>query len=60
MDTERDFEDIYQEHHRKIFNLCAYLLNSHTEAEDAAHEVFMRAQRRIDTYDPHSLFQAGF
>ena len=52
MDTERDFEDIYRENHRKVFNLCAYLLNSHNAAEDAAHEVFIRAQRRMDTYDP--------
>ena len=60
MDTERDFEDIYQEHHRRVFNLCAYLLNSHTAAEDAAHEVFMRAQRRKTPTILHSPFQAGF
>lgn len=52
MDTERDFEEIYREHHRRVFNLCAYLLNSHSAAEDAAHEVFIRAQRRMETYDP--------
>ena len=58
MDTERDFEDIYQEHHRKVFNLCAYLLNSHNAAEDATHEVFMRARRRMDTYDPALPFSS--
>jgi RNA polymerase sigma-70 factor, ECF subfamily len=58
MDTERDFEAIYQEHYRKVFNLCAYLLNSHNAAEDAAHEVLMRAQRRIDTYDPTLPFSS--
>jgi RNA polymerase sigma-70 factor, ECF subfamily len=58
MDTERDFEDIYQEHYRRVFNLCAYLLNSHNAAEDAAQEVFMRAQRRMDTYDPALPFSS--
>jgi RNA polymerase sigma-70 factor, ECF subfamily len=52
METGRDFEDIYQEHHRRVLNLCAYLLNSHAAAEDAAHEVFLRAQQRRDTYNP--------
>jgi RNA polymerase sigma-70 factor (ECF subfamily) len=54
--TEMDFSDIYQEHHRKVFNLCAYLLNSRTAAEDASHEVFLRAHRKIETYDPAFSF----
>jgi RNA polymerase sigma-70 factor (ECF subfamily) len=58
MDTERDFEEIYREHHRKVFNLCAYLLNSQNAAEDAAHEVFLRAQRKMDTYDPSLPFRS--
>jgi RNA polymerase sigma-70 factor (ECF subfamily) len=51
MPTELDFSDIYQEHHRRVFNLCAYLLNSRAAAEDAAHEIFLRVQRKMDTYD---------
>ena len=58
MDTEQDFEDIYRAHHRKVFNLCAYLLNSLNAAEDAAHEVFLRVQRRMDTYDPALPFSS--
>ena len=58
MDTEQDFEDIYREHHRRVFNLCAYLLNSLNAAEDAAHEVFLRVQRRMDTYDPALPFSS--
>ena len=58
MDTELDFDDIYRDHHRRVFNLCAYLLNSHTAAEDAAHEVFIRARRRMDTYDPALPFSS--
>jgi RNA polymerase sigma-70 factor, ECF subfamily len=58
MDTERDFEDIYREHHHRVFNLCAYLLNSHQAAEDASQEVFIRAQRRMDSYNPALPFSS--
>ncbi|HLQ76304.1 MAG TPA: RNA polymerase sigma factor [Terriglobia bacterium] len=49
---EQDFAAIYQEQHGRIFRLCRYLLNSADAAEDAAHEVFLRAQKRESTYDP--------
>jgi RNA polymerase sigma-70 factor (ECF subfamily) len=52
MPAEPDFETIYREHHRKVYNLCSYLLNSRDAAEDAAHDVFLRARRRMDTYNP--------
>jgi RNA polymerase sigma-70 factor (ECF subfamily) len=52
MSNQHDFADIYREHHRRVFSLCAYLLNSRDAAEDAANEVFLRAQRKIETYDP--------
>ncbi len=52
MSSETEFEDIYSEHHRRVYNLCAYLLNSREAAQDAAHEVFMRAHRKMDTYNP--------
>lgn len=50
--TERDFADIYREHHRRVFGLCRYLLRSEDAAEDAAQEVFLKARNRFDTYDP--------
>ena len=58
MTTEQTFADIYQEHHRRILNLCAYLLKSQNAAEDAAHEIFIRAQRRMETYDPAFPFSS--
>jgi RNA polymerase sigma-70 factor (ECF subfamily) len=58
MTTEQSFADMFQEHHRKVLNLCAYLLNSKNAAEDAAHEVFLRAQRRMETYDPALPFSS--
>src|SRR5262249_43954057 len=32
--------------------LCRYLLNSFDAAEDASHEVFLRAQKKFADYDP--------
>ena len=49
---EQDFEEIYKAHYRRVLNLCRYLLNSPEKAEDAAHEVFLRAHARLDTYNP--------
>lgn len=48
---DQDFADIYKAHYRRVFGLCRYLLNSFDAAEDAAHEVFLRAQRKLATYD---------
>jgi len=48
---EQSFTDLYKEHHRRVFHLCAYLLKSRHAAEDAAHDVFFRAQSRLETYD---------
>jgi RNA polymerase sigma-70 factor (ECF subfamily) len=50
--TEQDFEAIYNTHYRRVLNLCRYLLNSPDKAEDASHEVFMRAHAKLDTYNP--------
>src|SRR5262249_13198024 len=46
------FADIYKTHYRRVFSLCRYLLNSFDAAEDATHEVFLRAHRKLATYDP--------
>jgi RNA polymerase sigma-70 factor (ECF subfamily) len=48
---EQDFAVIYNAHRARILRLCRYLLNSAEAAEDAAHEVFLRAQTRMETYD---------
>jgi len=55
---EHDFADIYRTHYRRVFGLCRYLLNSFDAAEDATHEVFLRAQRKLDTYDPSLPFSS--
>lgn len=50
--TELDFEVIYNTHYRRVLGLCRYLLNSPDRAEDAAHEAFLRAHTRLDSYNP--------
>jgi RNA polymerase sigma-70 factor (ECF subfamily) len=46
------FEDIYKGHHKRILGLCRYLLNSPDRAEDACHEVFIKAHAKWESYDP--------
>jgi RNA polymerase sigma-70 factor, ECF subfamily len=48
---DHDFDELYKTHYRRVFSTCRYLLNSFDAAEDATHEVFLRAQRRLATYD---------
>jgi RNA polymerase sigma-70 factor (ECF subfamily) len=55
---DQDFADIYKTHYRRVFSLCRYLLNSFDAAEDATHEVFLRAQRKLATYDPAHPFSS--
>src|SRR5438128_1621337 len=55
---DQDFADIYNTHYRRIFGLCRYLLNSFDAAEDATHEVFLRAQRKLASYDPAFPFSS--
>src|SRR5215475_269857 len=52
------FTDLYKTHYRRVFSLCRYLLNSFDAAEDATHEVFLRAQRKLATYDPSLPFSS--
>ncbi len=55
---DHDFAEIYKTHYRRVFSLCRYLLNSFDIAEDATHEVFLRAQRKLSTYDPSLPFSS--
>ena len=41
-----------------IYNLAYRMLGNATEAEDAAQETFIRAYRRLDTYDPTRKFSS--
>lgn len=47
-----DLEAVYQAHYGRVLGLCRYMLSSTEAAEDAAHEVFLKARQREATYDP--------
>lgn len=44
-------ESLYQRFARPVFGLCRNLLGSKEAAEDATHEVFIKVQRSISTYN---------
>lgn len=48
---EQEFEDIYKTYYRRVLGLCRHLLSSQDKAEDAAHEVFLRAHIKLDSYN---------
>jgi RNA polymerase sigma-70 factor (ECF subfamily) len=54
----RHLAELYNTHYRRVFSLCRYLLNSFDAAEDAVHEVFLRAQRKLASYDPSLPFSS--
>src|SRR5215813_2998232 len=59
---DQHFAEIYKTHYRRVFSLCRYLLNSFDAAEDATHEVFLRAKRKLATYNralPFSSWISG-
>ncbi|MGH9863054.1 MAG: RNA polymerase sigma factor [Candidatus Acidiferrales bacterium] len=42
---------LYHQFRPRVFGLCRYLLGAREDAEDAASEVFIKAQRAMNTYD---------
>jgi RNA polymerase sigma-70 factor (ECF subfamily) len=47
---ESGFAAVYAEHSRAIYYLCLRLLGDPTQAEDAAHDVFVRAWRKFGEF----------
>jgi len=41
------FEKVYQQHHRRIYNLCLRMTNNVPEAEDLTQEVFIHVYHKI-------------
>ncbi len=54
---DRDaFGRLVQAYQRPVYNLTYRMLGNVEEAEDAAQEVFIRAYRKLDTFDPQRKF----
>jgi RNA polymerase sigma-70 factor (ECF subfamily) len=56
MTAKTSFNQLYTEHYARVFGLCRRLLNSATSAEDATQESFMRAYKKLSSYDPQKSF----
>jgi RNA polymerase sigma-70 factor (ECF subfamily) len=49
-----ELEAIYQEHSRPIYYLALRMLGDPTQAEDATHDVFLKAYRKLGDFKGHS------
>ncbi len=54
--NQRAFEHLVNAYQRPVYNLVYRMLGDPAEAEDAAQETFLRAYRRLDSYQPERKF----
>ena len=52
-----DFAGIYQEHSRAIYYLCLRMLGEEARAEDATHDVFLKAWRHRGDFEGRSTWR---
>jgi RNA polymerase sigma-70 factor (ECF subfamily) len=52
------FTQLVEAYQTPVYNLAYRMLGNMVEAEDAAQETFIRAYRRLDTYDPSRKFSS--
>lgn len=52
-----EFADLYQNHSREIYYLTLRLLGDVHKAEDATHDVFLKAYRKWDTFRGESSYR---
>jgi RNA polymerase sigma-70 factor, ECF subfamily len=52
-----EFAELYTEHGRAIYYLCLRLLSDPEKAEDAAHDVFLKAFRKMDQFRGESSWR---
>jgi RNA polymerase sigma-70 factor (ECF subfamily) len=51
------FDALFRRHQDVVTKLCRRLLGTEAAAQDATHEVFLRARRGFDGYDPKRPFR---
>jgi RNA polymerase sigma-70 factor (ECF subfamily) len=51
------FADIYKEHSQAIYYLCLRLLSDPEKAQDATHDVFLKAFRKMDQFRGESSWR---
>lgn len=52
-----EFADLYQEHSRAIYYLCLRLLSDPDKAQDATHDVFFKAYRKMGQFRGESSWR---
>jgi RNA polymerase sigma-70 factor (ECF subfamily) len=57
LDTGSEFAEVYHEHCRAIFYLALRLLGDPQKAEDATHDVFLKAFRKMDRFRRESTWR---
>jgi len=55
--TPSEFADVYEEHSRAIYYLCLRMLSDPDKAEDATHDVFFKAFRKMDQFRGESSWR---
>jgi RNA polymerase sigma-70 factor, ECF subfamily len=55
--TSSKFAELYEEHSRAIYYLCLRLLSDPDKAEDATHDVFFKAFRKMDQFRGESSWR---
>jgi RNA polymerase sigma-70 factor (ECF subfamily) len=55
--NRRAFDELVQRYHRRVYGLCRRMLGEDEEAADVAQEVFVRAYRHLDQFDPSRRFK---
>lgn len=50
------FEELYHQHHRRVYSLCLRMTRDASEAEDLTQEVFIQLYRKLDTFRGDSSF----
>jgi RNA polymerase sigma-70 factor (ECF subfamily) len=56
--SQTAFTQLVEAYQSPIYNLAYRMLGNAVEAEDAAQETFIRAYRRLNTYDPSRKFSS--
>jgi RNA polymerase sigma-70 factor, ECF subfamily len=52
------FEQLYYQHHRRVYALCLRMLGDRIEAEDLTQEAFLQLFRKIHTFRGESAFSS--
>ncbi len=55
--VSEEFAELYQSHSREIYYLALRLLGDAHKAEDATHDVFLKAYRKSDTFRGESSYR---